>query len=131
VGCATIQPLNTQSGKPEIVVKNLTKNEVKEILVNSWMQNGVCTLISENDYQLVFRENCGYNSFYSRVDLIFSFTIIKAGANIKIISDIKALINPGTINQVTYDKSRGGQVAEDVQYLLKKDFHNYLSIFSY
>lgn len=118
-GCQTVQH-TTPSGKAETTIANTTTDQVKAEIVNGMMTAGY--IIRQDtpyalsfdkqlqDFGAMFVYGSQYDSFpSSRV----SFAIAQVGSNVRIVSDVAVITNPGSAFErrtATNNSTDGAQV---------------------
>ncbi len=125
-GCANIQqPLNTLSGKPEVVLSKTTPKAVQGDLTNIALTWGY-TVKSVNDFSVVYEkrdESIGAALLLgSRYDstpawrLTFNFAPI--ADNVRVVANMQAITNPGSAFERSMDMSSGTKDAATIQQVL-------------
>ena len=102
-GCAINQPLNTPSGRPEVIIENVSRKYIIDVLTN-WMVNNGYEVKSINDYNAVYgkRSEDLTSSILlgSRYDSIpeyrISFAVMEYGNGVRIVQTLQAVTNPGS-----------------------------------
>ena len=125
-GCVTVQPLNTISGKPEVIINIEDKEKIKDSLVNSMMNEGFY-LKTTNEYNLVFGKISNdiatsllYGSRYdTSPELIVSFSIVKVNNGYRLIATLNVITNPGSAFERVTDLSYGSTGAHYYQKCLQ------------
>jgi membrane-associated protease RseP (regulator of RpoE activity) len=105
-GCATIPtvpPLDTPSGKPEVIISNATKKEIINAIIN-YMLNLKYQIHSQSDHLIVFSQRIKsfaagliYGSRYDPTpESRISFTLVENNSNIRVIGTAEIITNPGS-----------------------------------
>jgi hypothetical protein len=113
-GCATIEPLHTPSGKPDITIPNVTKKQVTDVLVNQMLERGF-NIKSANDYNIIFTkpmEKFGEqlllgSQYNSTPENRISANIVESSAGIRIVLNNQAITNPGSGYERVTDLNSG------------------------
>jgi membrane-associated protease RseP (regulator of RpoE activity) len=125
-GCATIKPLNTTTGKPEIIITDTAKKDISDAIVNT-MLSWDFQLQKRDDYILVFgKKNTNIASSVllgSRYDAVpewrFTYNLVDYADGVRIIANIAAVTNPGSAFERITDFSKGSQDAQNIQSFLE------------
>ena len=126
LGCAHMRPLSTPSGKPEVTIKNSTKKEVVDAIVNMMVGSGF-EIKDISDYHAVFGKlsrSLGdallYGSNYDATPeyrVKYSFT--ETGDGIRVLAAVSVITNPGSAFERVTDRTRGKD-AHDMQSMLER-----------
>lgn len=124
-GCATIPPLQTATGKPEITILNSTKKEIINYLTNK-MINKNYEIKKINDYVAVYGKPSESESLnflygtdqYRTPEYRVSFNFVDKEAKIRIIAMLQVVSNPGSAFEKIHNI--GGVNAHDYQQMLEK-----------
>lgn len=125
-GCATIKPLPTPSGRPEVTIPNVTKKQVIDTLTNRMINKGY-QLSSVNDYVVVFNKKVDsfmagviYGSRYDSTPAArVSYNLVETDAGIRVIVTLEVVTNPGSAFERVTDLSQGPD-AKDAQRSLEE-----------
>lgn len=125
-GCAHMRPLSTPSGKPEVTVKNSTKKEVVDAIVNMMVGAGF-EIKDISDYHAVFGKLSNslgdallYGSNYDSTPeyrVKYSFTETEMG--VRVLAAITVITNPGSAFERATDRTVGKD-AHDMQKMLEQ-----------
>ena len=123
--CATVKPLNTHTGKPEVIIPEASKSEIADQIINamlSWdfqlqKRDENILLFSKRDQRL------GSSLFFgSKYDITpewrFTYNIVDHPEGVRVIANIAAITNPGSAFERVTDLSRGSKDSENVYALL-------------
>jgi hypothetical protein len=121
-GCATVKPLNTTTGRPEVIIADVSKKDISDAIVNT-MLSWDFQLQKRDDYILVFgKKNTNLASSLllgSRYDAIpewrFTYNIVDYADGVRIIANIVSVTNPGSAFERITDFSKGSQDAQNIQ----------------
>ena len=124
-GCATIKPLNTPTGKPEVIIPDASKSEIADQITNA-MLSWDFQLQKRDENILVFAkrdQRLGSSLLFgSRYDSTpewrFIYNIVDHHEGIRVIANIAAITNPGSAFERVTDLSRGSKDSENVYALL-------------
>jgi membrane-associated protease RseP (regulator of RpoE activity) len=105
-GCVTTQQLNTRSGKPEVTISDVSKDEIKSIIIDTMSDRG-WQLKEEARYQMVFtkladKDLAARVLFGSNYDGIpeyranFTIVDIAGSKDIRVIQTSEIVTNPGS-----------------------------------
>ena len=102
-GCATVPAFNTPTGKPEVVIANVSKKEVIDALTNMMLASGF-TVKNITDYNAVFTKEA--NSFGamllfgSRFNTVpegrVNYAIVDTTEGIRVVITLEMVTNPGS-----------------------------------
>src|SRR5213082_3498511 len=103
VGCVAPVQHNTPSGRPEVNIGGVTRATVQSYLTNEMLNHGY-NLTSETESRLVFDRpmdnpmaGAVFGSEYDSIpNARITYTIAERGGAIRIVSDIRAITNPGS-----------------------------------
>lgn len=122
--CVAQQPLGTASGKPEVILPHLNRQQARDHLVNDMIGNGY-ELKRSDEYALVFgkRTNSAAAAmlFGSRYDSTPEERVIvntlDTQGGVRLIFTLQIVTNPGSAFERVTDNSRG-KAARDLQQIL-------------
>lgn len=124
-GCATVQPLKTPTGKPEVTISNVTKKQVIDALTNQMLARGY-QIKNVTEYNAVYGKRT--DSFAaaillgSRYDAIpearISYAIVETGAGVRVVATLEMVTNPGSAFERVTDLSQGKD-AHNIQNMLE------------
>ena len=125
-GCATVQPLRTPTGKPEVAIPNVTKKEVIDALTNAMLANGY-SVKNVTDYSAVYgiRSNsilAGmlFGSQYDSVpEMRVSYAIVDSDDGVRVITALEVITNPGSAFERVMDVSKSN-TAQSWQSMLEQ-----------
>ena len=126
LSCATT-PLRTASGRPEVSINGVTREDVSNALINE-MVNAGFTLYQADEYKLCFKKkekNILVNVFFgSRFNPITEFRIIfnliEFPNYVRVIATSALIVtNPGSAFE-RENEVMGGKVASQLQEILEK-----------
>ncbi len=134
IGCATVGPLNTPTGKPEIIINDASKKEICDAVINQ-MLSWDFQLQKQSESLLVFGKKDSRVSsailLGSRYDAIpewrFAYNIVDYSQGVRIVANISAVTNPGSAFERITDMSRNSQDAQNVQNFFER-MKKYFSI---
>jgi hypothetical protein len=125
-GCATVQPIHTQSGRPEVTICGVSKNEVMEKFVAS-LSTGTFTVRSTSNFQVVVGRPVNnplaialYGSRYDSTPearVIFTFSEVSGCTLVS--ARLLIVTNPGSAFERVMDISQGKD-AHELQLELEK-----------
>ena len=134
-GCSTLPyykapPLNTLTGKPEVIVCKLTKKEVKNILITKMIKNGY-ELMKTGENRVVFKKDSKNfwvkllrGTKYERTtELRVTYKLLEAPFEIRVIADMKIVANPDSRFEKSRDVSKKCKMAVEIQEFLKYAFN--------
>lgn len=125
-GCAAPQaPLNTRSGKPEIFIEGVTRQQVADELVDSLSGQGL-TMRTVSDYQIVAGQLAGdlgarvlHGSRYDSVpEYRLSYTMVELPGGVRVYGRAAIVTNPGSGFERVNDMTE--RVKHDVQDMLNR-----------
>jgi membrane-associated protease RseP (regulator of RpoE activity) len=133
LGCVTIMPLNTTTGKPEIFITDTPKKEITNAIINT-MLTWDFQLQKSDEYILVFgKKNTDIATSLllgSRYDPTpewrYTFNLVESGYGIRIIGNIVSVTNPGSAFEKQMDFSKQSKAATNLQKYfesLKEEFN--------
>jgi hypothetical protein len=135
-GCATIPPLQTTTGKPEVIINAVTKKEVSDALVN-YMLTRDFHLIKMDEYSLVFGitdKSLGAalllgSQYNPNPQYRWTYNLIDVVSGVRILATIEGVTNPESPFEQKYDISKASKAAQQTQLILEKlkealDFNN-------
>ncbi|MCK9584041.1 MAG: PDZ domain-containing protein [Candidatus Cloacimonetes bacterium] len=125
-GCANLTPLETRTGRPDIVINGVTKKEVSDVLVN-FMINYDFLMIRMDEYSLVFGKiikdpgmailgGSRYDPFPQNR---WTYTLIDATSGIRVLTTIEIVTNPGSAFEQKTDVSKASKAAHEAQTILE------------
>ncbi len=121
-GCATVKPLDTSTGKPEVIITDASKKDIADAIVNT-MLSWDFQLQKRDEYILVFgKKDTNIASSVllgSRYDAVpewrFTYNMVDYAGGVRIIANIASVTNPGSAFERITDFSKGSQDAQNVQ----------------
>jgi hypothetical protein len=124
-GCVTIPPLNTTTGKPEIVISDVSKKDVSDAIVNAMMTLDF-QIVKLDDYRLVFGKKDNSTAALllgSRYDpqpeMRYTYTLMDFANGIRVMVNIAEITNPGSAFEKSTDFSKSTKAANDAQKFLE------------
>lgn len=125
-GCAPLQPLQTPSGRPEVVISGATKKQVLDLLVAEMLANGA-QVKQVHEYGAVFGKRddsfTGALLFGSRYDstpeMRLTFNVVEASGAVRVFCNAAMVTNPGSAFERVSDVT-GGKTANDIQAMLER-----------
>jgi hypothetical protein len=125
MGCATAKPLQTASGRPEIIIYNTTKKAVVDTLVSAFVPHGL-QIKQMNEYNVVFamRDTSlrGAIFFGSKYDTMpearVTFTFVETGNTVRVFCTAAMVTNPGSAFERVTDVTEAE--ANSLQTMLEK-----------
>ena len=125
-GCATVQPLGTPTGKPEVTIPNVTKKEVVDALTNQMLSWGY-HVKAVTDYNAVYgkrTESMAAAIFLgSRYDAIpearISYATVETDIGVRVVATLEMITNPGSAFERVTDLSQGKD-AHNIQNMLNQ-----------
>jgi len=125
-GCATVRPLNTTTGKPEVIITDASKKDISDAIINT-MLSWDLQLQKRDEYILIFgKKNTNIASSVllgSRYDAVpewrFTYNMVDYADGVRIIVNIAAVTNPGSAFERLTDLSKGSQDAQNIQKFLE------------
>jgi len=132
-GCATVKPLNTPTGKPEVIIPEASKAEIADQITND-MLSWNFQLQKRDENILVFSKrdrtlgsSLLFGSKYDRTpEWRFIYNIVDHPEGIRVIANIAAISNPGSAFERVTDFSRGSKDSENVYLLLTQIRENFI-----
>lgn len=130
IGCATVRPLSTSSGRPEVTINNTTKKEVLDNLTNSMIIKGF-QIKNISDYNAIFSKKTNsfatgiiYGTDYDRtVESRHTYTILENNPNVRVIATVEIVSNPGSAFEKATDVMTiqdNQSVVNDIEVALKR-----------
>jgi len=131
-GCATVKPLNTPTGKPEVIIPEASKSEIADQITNA-MLSWNFQLQKRDENILVFSKrdqrlgpSLLFGSKYDRTpEWRFIYNIVNHPEGIRVIANIATITNPGSAFERKTDLSRGSKDSENVYLLLTQIRENF------
>lgn len=130
ISCQTVPPIPTPSGRPEIVIPNVSKDIAIDYLVNLMISKGY-KIKQTTNYKITFKKkNDKYMAallFGSRYDGTpenrISFNLINTSSGIRIITSIEIITNPNSAFERVTDWSTGkaGHIFHEILIKMKHD----------
>jgi hypothetical protein len=128
--CATIPKLNTSTGKPEIIISDVSKKEISDAIVNKMLSDDFQVIRSEylDEYCLTFARRKAnlsnsaiFESNYSKYpELRYTYTLVDVQKGIRIMTLITGVRSPGSADELYTDLSKKTQLAQYTQLFLEK-----------
>ena len=131
-GCTTVKPLDTLTGKPEVIIPEASKSEIADQITNamlSWdfqlqKRDENILFFSKGDQRL--GSSLLFGSRYdSTPEWRFTYNIVDHLEGIRVIANIAAITNPGSAFERVTDLSRGSKDSENVYALLTQIRENF------
>jgi len=124
-GCAAVKPLNTLTGKPEVIIQDASKSEIADQITNAMLSWDYQLQKRDNNILVFSKRDQRLGSsllFGSRYDSTpewrFTYNIVDHPEGIRVIANIAAITNPGSAFERVTDLSRGSKDSENVYALL-------------
>jgi len=137
-GCATVPPLQTSTGKPEVIINDVPKKDVSDALVNFMLSNDF-QILNKDEYRLVFGKidtSIGASlllgsRYDSNPQWRYTFNLVDYSNGIRVITNIEAVTNPGSAFERKMDFSKSSKMANHMQSVLidlKKNLETYREV---
>ena len=124
-GCATVKPLNTLTGKPEVIIPDASKSEIADQITNAMLSWDFQLQKRDENILLFSKRDQSLGSsllFGSRYDSTpewrFTYNIVDHPEGVRVIANIATITNPGSAFERITDLSRGSKDSENVYALL-------------
>lgn len=120
LGCATVEPLKTPTGRPEVTFLGVTKKKVVDALTNRMLTWGY-QIKNISDYSATYGKRFESFLYYSRgggnPERRINYAIVGGENNIRVVATVEIVANPGTAYEKVYGASGG---AHDIQNMLEE-----------
>ena len=123
-GCAVVQTLPTQSGRPEVTIIGVDKKQIKDAIVNACLSGGF-TIKSTDDYTVICAKR---NESFDAV-LIYgtraggapegrvTFTLVDVPNDVRVFGWETLVVNPNTAFENVNDATNPNQAQEALENL--------------
>ena len=126
-GCTTLQPLNTSTGKPEIIITETNKKEVADAIINT-MLSWDFQLQKRDEYILVFGKRdtriiSGVllgSQYDTTPEWRITYNLVDYANGVRIMVSIFAITNPGSAFERITDFSKGSKDSHNIQSFLNQ-----------
>ncbi|MDG4475644.1 hypothetical protein [Thiovibrio frasassiensis] len=126
-GCASVQPLNTPSSKPEVTIPNGQKKAVIDKITNMMLGRGY-KIKNINEYSAVFGkplQSTGAailfgSQFNTTPEGRISYNIVDTTKGVRVIGTLEVVTNPGSGLERVTDLSQNSKNAHEYQQLLEE-----------
>lgn len=122
--CATVPPMQTASGRPEVTITGVDKKQIINTIANDFVNAG-CQIRSMNDFSIVVgreSQNLAANlllgsKYDPTVEERTSFQLLDTQGGVRVLGNISFITNPGSAFEKPVDLSTGKGGTEVQGYL--------------